>query len=351
MIAPQAKHAFLAAAAFSLASLLAMPGSPDAQQAPRPAPKGETIEEGRWVAVAPGRIEPVSGEIRISAPVVAVIGEVLVKANDKVFAGEPLIRLSDNEIQARFAAAEAQLATRRRARNAESPSAKAAARRRAEDAVADADDGIADAQAFLDRIAAERRAGRRSDTDVEAGRAALARAEERLKQQKAELRRIEIDSPLPTQVEGQFNVGRSELSLALAAVEKLTIRAPIGATVLQMNAKAGELASPAAAQSLVVLGDLSALRVRAELDERDLGEIKIGQPAVVRPAAFRGREFAGTVSFIAPLVEPARAVARDQRNATDVDVVQVLIDLAEPGPLATGMKVDVYFRPEGSARQ
>jgi HlyD family secretion protein len=32
---------------------------------------------------------------------------------------------------------------------------------------------------------------------------------------------------------------------------------------------------------------------------------------------------------------------------TDVNVVEVVIDLTEPGPLTVGMKVDVYFRLEG----
>jgi hypothetical protein len=39
-----------------------------------------------------------------------------------------------------------------------------------------------------------------------------------------------------------------------------------------------------------------------------------------------------------------RISSRDQRNLTDVSVAEVVIDLAEPGPLAVGMKVDVYFR-------
>src|SRR5262249_37536494 len=107
------------------------------------------------------------------------------------------------------------------------------------------------------------------------------------------------------------------------------------------------LASPANAQPLLVIGDVSALRVRAELDERDFGEIKIGQPVLVRAAAFRGRNFAGKVSFIAPLVEQVRINARGQRNVTDVEVVEVLIDLAQADPLAVGMKVDVYFQPDG----
>src|SRR5207249_1412553 len=99
---------------------------------------------------------------------------------------------------------------------------------------------------------------------------------------------------------------------------------------------------------LLVIGDMSALRVRAELDERDLGEIKLGQPAIIRADAFRGREIAGKVSFIAPIVERARINnARGQRNVTDVDVVEVLVDLAQPDALTVGMKVDVYFQPNG----
>jgi HlyD family secretion protein len=309
----------------------------------------ETPDDKRWQAVAPGRVEPTSGEIKIAAPIVGVIGEVLVKANDKVFAGEPLIRLVDSEAQARLATAEAQIALRKRARNDESPSSRASTRRKAEDGVADADKALSEAQAAVDRAAIERRAGRGSDADVDAARAALSRAQDRLKQQKAELRKVEADTntPLPTQVEGQLNVARTELAVAQAAVEKLTIRAPIGGTVLQVNGKAGELASPSGTQPMVLLGDVSTLRVRAELDERDFGEIKIGQPALVRAAAFRGRDFAGKVIFIAPIVEPARINSRGQRSVTDVDVVEVLIDLAEPDALAVGMKVDVYFRPDG----
>jgi len=185
---------------------------------------------------------------------------------------------------------------------------KAAARRRAEDAVAGADKAVAEAQAALDKAALDRRAGRGSDAALEAARTALSRAQDRLKQQKAELHRIEADAstPLPNFADGQVNVARAE---SAAAIAKLTIRAPIAGTVLQVNAKPGELVGPSNAQPLLIIGDVSALRVRAELDERDLGEIKIGQPVLVRADAFRGREFAGKVSFIAPLVEQGRITA------------------------------------------
>jgi HlyD family secretion protein len=280
----------------------------------------------------------------------ALIGEVLVKAKDSVFAGEPLLRLADNEVRARVAAAEAQVAMRRRTRNNESASSAATVRRRAEDAVADTRKALSEARSSLDKAAVEKRGGRGLEADVDAARSALTRAEERLMQQRAELRRVEAYSPLPTQAEGQLNVARSELSVAEAAVEKLTIRAPIDGAVLQVNARAGELASPSSMVPLVLLGNLSALRVRAEVDERDTGEIKIGQAVLVRPAAFRGRELPGTVSFIAPLVEAARNAARGQRNMTDVDVVEVLVDLTDPVALTVGMKVDVYFRQDSASR-
>jgi HlyD family secretion protein len=343
---------------FVAAALAARTGAQETARASRP----EAADDKRWQTVAPGRVEPSSGEIRIAAPVMGVIGQVLVKVNDKVSAGEPLIRLVDDEAQARLAAAEAQVAFRLLARNEEAAPVrstarrtaeaaiaadpdKAAARRRAEDAVADADKAVAAAQAALDKVMLERRAGRASDVNREA----LSRAQDRLQQQKAELRRIEADAntPLANFAEGQVNVARAESAAAAAALAKLTIRAPIAGTVLQVNAKPGELASPTNAQPLLVIGDVSALRVRAELDERDFGEIKIGQPVLVRAAAFRGREFAGKVSFIAPLVEQGRINARGQRNVTDVDVVEVLVDLTQADPLAVGMKVDVYFQPDG----
>jgi len=312
----------------------------------------ETPDSKLWQAVAPGRVEPSSGEIKITAPIAGRIGEVLVKVNDKVFAGEALVRLEDEEIRARLPVAQEQIALRKRARNDQRPSGRAANRRQAEDAVADSEQAVVDVRSTLDRAAAARRAENSSEAELEAARARLIRAQDRLKQQKADLRRLETDfgAPLPTQNEGQLNVARAELLAVQAAIEKMTIRAPIVGTVLQINAKVGELATPSAAQPLLLLGDISAMRVRAELDERDLGNIKIGQTVMVRAAAFREREFAGNVLSIAPLVQSSRITSRDQRNLTDVNVAEVMVDLAEPGPLTVGMKVDVYFRRETAPR-
>jgi HlyD family secretion protein len=124
----------------------------------------------------------------------------------------------------------------------------------------------------------------------------------------------------------------------------MTVRAPIDGTVLQVNVRVGELVSPGSIQPSLQLADLSARCVRAELDERDLGSVKVKQTVTVRAAAFPGRDFEGIVSSIAPLVEPGRLEPPGSRNQTDVDVVQVMIELTGSGELTTGMKADVYFR-------
>jgi HlyD family secretion protein len=103
---------------------------------------------------------------------------------------------------------------------------------------------------------------------------------------------------------------------------------------------------PSSEPPLITLADLSNLRVRAELDERDIGKVQVGQRAVVRAAAFPGRDFEGKVASMAQIVGPGRISTRGARKLSDVDVLDVVVDLAEPGPLVVGMQVDVYLSAE-----
>jgi HlyD family secretion protein len=303
----------------------------------------------RWLAVAPGKVEPPSGIIKVAAPTIGIVSKVVVKVNDTVFAGEPLILLNDDEIMARYAAAEAQAGMRERLRDEQKVTGKALERRRAEDAVAEADTAVFDAQAVVDKAAMAWRATGAPAENLTGARAALVRAQDELAKRQAQLRGIE--APLPTPNEAQTTSARGDLALARVNLEKLRIRAPIDGTVLQININPGELAAPSALQPLLTIANLATLNVRAELDERDIAEIKVGQTASVRAAAFPGREFVGTVGSIAPLVEPSRLSARGSNSRADVDAVEVVVKLTQPGPLTAGMKVDVYFSQERAAKE
>jgi HlyD family secretion protein len=159
------------------------------------------------------------------------------------------------------------------------------------------------------------------------------------------------DTPLPTRQESELNVARAEWTLARVALEKTRIRAPVDGVVLEVNAKKGELAMPTLRPAILVMGDLSALRIRAEVDQQYLGKIRIGQRAEVRVAAFRDRKFGGNVSSIARVIGPSRINSGDPRTFKDVEVLEVDVDLPDPGPLAVGEQVDVYFRSDQAETQ
>jgi HlyD family secretion protein len=235
------------------------------------------------------------------------------------------------------------VAIHKRARDDKTATGKANTRRKAEDAVADSERALSETRSAMDRAAADLRAGGGPDAALTAARAALARAEAELAKHRDELRTLEPDSPLPTALEGQLNIARAEYAVARSALDRMTIRAPTDGTVLQVNVRTGELVSPSSVQPPLVLGNLSSLCVRAELDERNVAAIKVRQAVSVRTAEMPAREFAGSVASVAPLVEPGRLERSGTRGQTDVDVVQVMIELTGPSQLTVGMKADVYF--------
>jgi HlyD family secretion protein len=215
---------------------------------------------------------------------------------------------------------------------------------------ADAERAVADARAALDKTTADWRATRATRADLDAARTALSRAEDRLRERRDALvkLRASADTPLPTRLEGELNVAQAEWRVAQAALEKTQIRAPADGVVLRVDAKNGELAVPAAGPPIMSIGDVSALRVRAEVNEQDLGRIRVGQTVLVRAGAFHGREFEGKVASIARVVGPSRINSGDPRKFSDVDVLEVLVDLPNPGPLVVGEQVDVYFKSDRS---
>jgi HlyD family secretion protein len=301
---------------------------------------GAEVQEKEWKAVAAGQVEPSSGEIKIAPVASGRISAVLVRAGDRVFPGRLLVKLDDEEARAQVEKSEAQVAMYKKIRNAAAASGRAAQRRKAEDSVADAESALVEARSALDQATASEDTGKRA-TNIDTLRQALARAQERLRQQQTELRRLEAQAgtPLPTQSEGQLNASRAELTAARAELEKTAVRAPIAATVLKVIAKPGEVAGPSQQQPMLLLGSISALRVRAELDERDFGQVAIGESAVVRADAFPGQEFKGRISSIGHIVEQPKIHSTGETNP----VVEVGVDLAAPGPLLTGMRVDVFF--------
>lgn len=314
------------------------------------APKAETPKappKAAWAASAPGRVEPMGGETRISAQAPGRISEVLVGVNDKVAAGDLLVRLADEELVARVHAARAEAAVRKRDRDNETVGKAAQDRRTAEDNLANAERQLAVARGELDRALMTRRSATISPADIDKARDAVKKGNEQFELMRTNLRRaMATDTPAQTRLEAGLAAARAELSIAEAALERARIRAASDGTVLQINARVGETAAPSPESPLVVVGDVSSLRVRAEFEERDIGKVRLGQIAVVRSDAFPGKDFEGKVSSLAQSLGPTRLGQRGPRRPTDVDVLEVLIDLTGQPPLLPGMRVDVFLKAE-----
>ena len=99
-----------------------------------------------------------------------------------------------------------------------------------------------------------------------------------------------------------------------------------------------------------MIGDVSSLRVRAEFEERDIGKVRVGQAAVIRSDAFPGKDFEGRSLNLAQALGPSKLGQRGPRRPTDVDVLEVIIDLTGQPPLLPGMRVDVFLKAELAAQ-
>jgi HlyD family secretion protein len=302
-----------------------------------------------WTASAPGRVEPRGGEIKVGSQAAGRIVSVAVKINDRVSAGDLLIRLDDEDARARLLAAEAEASVRRRERDAETVNRLAQDRRAAEDAVAAVERALAQARTDLDRA---RRTTSSGDSSGAAERTAVSAAMDKLELERANLRKAQSAAgvPLPTRLEAALTAARSDLSLAETALERTRIRAPSDGTTLQVNARVGETVTPSPEQTLVVIGDLSMLRVRAEIEERDTAKVRVGQTVIIKSDAHPGKDFEGNVSTIAQALGPGKLAQRGPRRPNDVEVLEVVVDLAPGSTLLPGMRVDVFFKPDATVQ-
>lgn len=301
--------------------------------------------ESMWAAAAPGRVEPKGRELRIGASAPGAIKEVLVQLNDRVKTGDLLIRLDDEELKAKLAAVKAEAAVRTAERDSAEVKGSALERRKAEDSLYTAERGAFDARIELDRLISLAANNRVSAEEVQKGRAAVTSADEKVERESTNLKRVQAKNlPALTREEAALSAARAEVAVVSTALERTHIRAPVDAAVLELHAKLGEMASPRAESSLLVLGDTGHLQVRAEVQERDIRKVYAGQAAIVKSDAFPGRSFNARVSVLARALGAPQLMARGQRKPTDVDVLEVVLDLDDGVPLLPGMRTDVLFK-------
>ncbi len=134
---------------------------------------------------------------------------------------------------------------------------------------------------------------------------------------------------------------RTEVSFenAKIALDDTLVKSPVSGTIISRPVEVGQvIVSPTSAVGggtiLMTMADLSKVRVRALVDEIDVGKVSIGQVVSIKVAAYRDKEFFGTVTKIEPQ-------AKIEQNVT---TFPVLIDIDnKDNLLLLGMNTDVVI--------
>ena len=137
--------------------------------------------------------------------------------------------------------------------------------------------------------------------------------------------------------QAQLVRSRTNLDLAQQRLEDATVRAPVTGTVIEKTVSVGQVITSATGAfgggtTLLKMADLSKVRVRALVNETDIGSVRAGLPATVVVDAYPDRPFRGTVEKIEP-----QAVVQQS-----VTMFPVLVSIANvEGLLKPGMNGEV----------
>lgn len=262
------------------------------------APARPARAEGPLLVAANGVVEGASRERPLAPETAGILKTVHVRVNEEVAVGALLFEVSNDSQQAQVLLAEAELAA----------------------AQAQLDHADADLQRA--RQMANGSAMSRQDFDGHHFRARTARA----RKQEAEAR---------------LQVARAELA-------KTQVRAPVAGQVLQIYKEAGAPVGPAGASRADVvlrLADLSRRRVRAFVEELDVGRVQLGQSAAVTADGFPGRVYAGRVVEIAGRMGKDVPESDAPGEYKDVFFREVLIELEAGRELPLNLRVQVRITP------
>lgn len=316
------------------------PAPADAVAAPSVAPYVS------YVAGA-GIIEANTENIEIGTPIGNIVTEVFVKVGDRIKKGGPLFRLRDSiamaELQSKKAAVLAAKAKLSKLRQQPRPEDLPPAIARVTEAQSSLDD--AKSQLALWESVTDKRAVSKDELDRR--RYAVRTLEAKLSTAQAELKQLQAGAWAPDIAIAEADVATAEASVKEtdAELERRTVIATVDGEVLQVKIRAGEYAQPGPlATPLVVIGSVTPLVVRVDVDENDAWRIS---PDARATAFVRGNtELSTPLKFvrIEPYIVPKKSLTGESTERVDTRVLQVLYSF-ERGklPVYVGQQMDVFI--------
>lgn len=299
---------------------------------------------GKGVAGA-GLVEAQTENISVGTNLPGIVTDVYVKVGAKVQKGEKLFKLDDRALKsewkvkkAAWDSARAQLAKlQQMPRPEELPALEAK--------VAESRANVVDQVDQMNR--ARRLSQTRAISDEERNRRdqAAQMARDQLRKAEADLALMKAGAWKPDLQVAEASVAQMQAMLEQTEteVERLEVRALVDGEVLQVNVRPGEYVSTQAGQALVVLGNVSRLHVRVDIDEHDIPRFEPGSKAKAMLRGDPRQEFALRFVRVEPFVIPKKSLTGDNTERVDTRVLQVIYALEDStARIYVGQQLDVY---------
>lgn len=238
--------------------------------------------------------------VDIGSTITGRVAEVLVDEGDAVRAGQPLVRLEQQEWQAalnqaRFNEEQAQ---------ARVNGLRSSGRVQAQAALAQAEANERTAQTELSRVQQQVAQGFVSASRRDEAERTLAVARAQLQAAQAQAQANAEGGADVRQAQAQWDSARAGLALAQAKLEQAEVKAPAAARVLLREVEPGQIVQPG--RAMLTLALEGPVQLKAQVDERYLEQLQPGQVAHVVADAYADQPWQAEVQRIAPSVDVQR---------------------------------------------
>ncbi len=314
-------------------------------QSPVPVVEANAAAKPSSLVAAPGRVEPISEEIKVSAEIRGKLREVRVEEGDTVKQGQIIAVLENDDYRAQVASSEARLKEKEAALLRVINGARQQERQEAWQNAEAAKAQLENAQAEMDRRRSlyEKGVIAKEEADRSEREYKVAKARFDAAQQRHSFVDDKARDEDRAMSEADVALARAQVEEARAKYEKTFVRAPIDGVILRKHMKSGESVSEMRENPVVTMANVATLRVRVDVDETDIGRIQVGQRAYVTAEAFRGEKFYGRIVRIGQLLGKKNVRTDEPSERVDTKILETLIELEDGRKLTPGLRVDSYI--------
>ena len=154
-------------------------------------------------------------------------------------------------------------------------------------------------------------------------------------------REFEIAQAASAIAEARVKESGAALALAETRLGYAALTSPVAGVVLSKAIESGEYVFPGT--TVVTIGNLEQVWVRAYINETDLGRVKVGQAARVMVDTYPGKSYPGKVVFISSEAEFTPKNVQTAKERVKL-VYRIKIDVANPAmELKPGMPADAVI--------